>query len=77
MYKLIAILRIVGLLSFLAFIVSLFFGNESQMFTYFSNRLQRSLILVAMICFAITFALQLYQFYIKNYLQKNTDEEDI
>jgi formate hydrogenlyase subunit 3/multisubunit Na+/H+ antiporter MnhD subunit len=70
MHKFIAILRLVGLLAFLAFIVSLFIVENGYTFNY----LQRNLIQISFASFVILALFQAYNFYnyyIKSYFNKD------
>jgi c-di-AMP phosphodiesterase-like protein len=74
MHRYIAILRIVGLITLLIFIVSLFVIKNASSLNYW----QKNLIQISLGSFVILALLQgfkFYNYYIKNYLRNSKEKE--
>ncbi len=76
MKKKIAVLRIIGVLAFVVFVISLFNGSTLTGYLVFSE-LQKILITTSFACFGIIMLMQLYLFYFKSYYQdENGDDQE-
>lgn len=63
-----------GIVSFLIYLLSVMF-TASETTSYTFTQVQQLLILTSVISFAIVMAMQVYRFYIKNYvLEKDEDQ---
>lgn len=74
MKKNIARLRIVGILAFALYLISNFFQLPFPV-NYKPGQVQQALMFVALACFAIVIALQLYRYYISTYSTEENDGE--
>ena len=73
----IAILRLVGVIALVAFMVSLFITTpaSAEGFGKFSQ-LQQLLMLISFACFGIVMAMQVYRLYIQYYLRREENGDD-
>ena len=66
-------LRIVGMITFLIYLLSVMF-TASETTSYIFTQVQQLLTFTSVVSFAMVMALQVYRFYIKTFVQQ--EEED-